>query len=59
MTELLISVVGIPPSKISAVGYGEYRPIASNSIEVGRAKNRRVDIIIIDSKFNNLENNTK
>ena len=59
VTELLISNVGIAPAKISAVGYGEYRPIASNAIEVGRAKNRRVDIIIIDSKFNNLENNTK
>lgn len=59
VTELLISSVGIPPAKLSAVGYGEYRPIADNSTEVGRAKNRRVDIIIIDSKFNNLENNTK
>lgn len=36
-----------PPDKISALGYSEYRPIASNSTFEGRAKNRRVDIVVL------------
>lgn len=57
VTEFLIASCGIQPQKLSAVGYGEYRPILDNSTEEGRAKNRRVDIIIVNSKFNKIENN--
>ena len=38
-----------PPSRLSAVGYGEYMPIEKNDTPQGRAKNRRVDIIILSS----------
>ncbi len=42
-----IDKFNFPPDKLSALGYGEYRPIrANNSIE-NRAKNRRVDIVIL------------
>lgn len=37
---------GINPERIAAVGYGEYRPIADNSTEAGRAQNRRVVITV-------------
>jgi len=37
----------IQPERISTVGYSEYRPIASNNTPEGRAKNRRVDIVIL------------
>ncbi len=37
---------GIPASKISAAGRAEFHPIASNEFEDGRAKNRRVMLII-------------
>lgn len=37
--------VGIDPSRIMIVGYGETKPRASNSTEEGRAQNRRVDVI--------------
>jgi chemotaxis protein MotB len=57
VTEFLIANSGIQPEKLSAVGYGEYRPILDNSTEEGRARNRRVDIIIVNSKFNKIENN--
>lgn len=38
-----------PPGRLSAVGYGEYMPIAENTSPQGRAKNRRVDIIVLSS----------
>ena len=43
------------PEKLIAVGYGEYRPIADNSTREGRAKNRRIDIIVLSDKYNSLE----
>jgi len=38
---------GITPARISAIGYGEYRPVASNDTREGRQLNRRVEIVII------------
>lgn len=43
----LIKNEGLPPDKVSIVGYSKYKPIASNETAEGRAKNRRVDIVII------------
>ena len=37
---------GIDPRRMSAMGYGLERPIASNATESGRAQNRRVEIAI-------------
>jgi len=37
---------GISPERLSAIGYGEYRPVASNDIREGRQQNRRVEIVI-------------
>ena len=34
------------PARFSALGYGEYRPVASNDDEAGRAQNRRVEIFV-------------
>jgi chemotaxis protein MotB len=41
---------GVNPEKISIAGYSEYRPIAPNDSEENRAKNRRVDIVIISTQ---------
>ena len=37
----------IEPKRLSAVGYGEYMPVADNTSNDGRLLNRRVDIIIL------------
>lgn len=59
VSQLLINQSGIKPERISATGYGEYRPKMNNSSEAGRASNRRVDILIMNTKFNEVENNNK
>jgi chemotaxis protein MotB len=52
---LFTDMAGVPPQKLSAVGYGEYRPIANNATTESRALNRRVNIIILSSRFDDLE----
>jgi|LFRM01.1.fsa_nt_gb chemotaxis protein MotB len=47
-------VGGIDSHRLSAVGYGEYRPIGSNQTAAGRQRNRRVDIIILDGDADEL-----
>jgi chemotaxis protein MotB len=37
---------GIPPASISAKGFGDTRPVASNDTPQGRAQNRRIEITI-------------
>ena len=39
---------GVPPGRLRVVGYGEMEPIASNETESGRARNRRVEVRVID-----------
>ncbi len=46
----LITEKGLNPQKMSAVGYGEYKPIAPNTTYEGKTLNRRVDIIILDKQ---------
>jgi outer membrane protein OmpA-like peptidoglycan-associated protein len=43
----LIDNTRISASQISAVGYGETKPVASNQTPEGRARNRRIDIVIL------------
>jgi chemotaxis protein MotB len=43
----LLTRMGVDPSRLSAIGYGEHRPSASNDTEAGRAKNRRVTLVIM------------
>lgn len=38
---------GIAPDRLAAMGYGEYQPIADNATPAGRARNRRVDLVIL------------
>lgn len=46
----LLAGYGIDPATMAAVGYGEYRPVASNESPEGRRQNRRVLIIVMSGK---------
>ncbi len=37
---------GLPPERLAAVGYGEFRPIDTNETDAGRHRNRRVEIFV-------------
>jgi chemotaxis protein MotB len=43
----MVDEKGIAPERVSAIGYGEYRPVASNDTKEGRHSNRRVEIVIL------------
>jgi chemotaxis protein MotB len=46
VAEYLLKSTSIDPKRLSTMGFGEYRPLASNDTEAGRQKNRRVEIIV-------------
>ncbi len=48
--QYLIKYFDIDPNKISATGYGEFRPVADNATPDGRAKNRRVDLVMLSDE---------
>jgi chemotaxis protein MotB len=47
IARIFIEDYQIAPPRLSASGYAEYHPIASNATAEGRAQNRRVDIIVL------------
>jgi chemotaxis protein MotB len=47
LVRLLIQDHGFAPERLSAAGYAQYHPVASNLTAQGRAQNRRVDIVIL------------
>lgn len=59
VTIYLVDKKGINPDRIVPVGYGEYKPVASNDTPEGRAKNRRVEISIISQYYSGNNKTTK
>ena len=43
----LFTDYGVAPARMAAIGYGEHKPIASNDSAEGRAKNRRVVLVVM------------
>jgi chemotaxis protein MotB len=43
--------VGLKPRRLKAAGYGSFRPVASNASPAGRAKNRRIEILLLPDKI--------
>ncbi|HBG05195.1 MAG: chemotaxis protein MotB [Geobacteraceae bacterium GWC2_58_44] len=41
---------GLDPALLAAVAYGEYKPVASNDTEEGRAENRRIEIVLVSKE---------
>ena len=48
VAKFLKEVGNIDSTRISAEGYGESKPVASNKTEEGRTKNRRIDVLLIN-----------
>lgn len=46
----LLDRYGLSPQRMSAIGYGEFRPIADNATLAGRQKNRRVVLVVLGSQ---------
>ncbi|MFV8828871.1 flagellar motor protein MotB [Alkalihalobacterium sp. APHAB7] len=45
--KILLENPQLDPRNLSATGYGEYHPVASNETDEGKAKNRRVEVLIL------------
>lgn len=46
----LIARHDIPPSRLTAVAYADQKPVAPNTSETNRAKNRRIEVMIVTPK---------
>ncbi len=48
---MLSERAGVDPRRLAAVGYGEFHPIADNATTEGRAKNRRIALVVLPEEF--------
>ena len=55
VVEELITAYGIPANRLSATGYGEHRSLYPNNSESNRQMNRRIDILILKTKYDKVE----
>jgi chemotaxis protein MotB len=42
----MLAMDGVAPGRLAAVGYGEFQPVADNALAEGRARNRRVVLVV-------------
>lgn len=47
----LTEKAGVDPRRLGAVGYGEFHPIADNATAEGRAKNRRIALVVLSEEL--------
>ncbi|SHJ91593.1 OmpA/MotB family protein [Paramaledivibacter caminithermalis] len=57
VARFLIEETNITPERISVSGYSKYHPVAPNDTPQNKAKNRRVDIVILNSEYEKSEPN--
>lgn len=53
--KLMVTQSNVAPDKISAVGYGQFRPSVPNTSPENRAKNRKVDVVILSDSLDKSE----
>jgi chemotaxis protein MotB len=51
----LTDQAGVEPQRLGAVGYGEFRPVADNGTPEGRAKNRRIAVVVLSDELVGLD----
>jgi chemotaxis protein MotB len=47
IARIFLNLKAMPPERISAAGYAEFHPVATNDTDAGRAENRRVDLVVL------------
>ena len=47
IARIFLDMKAMPPDRISAAGYAQFHPVASNDTAEGRAENRRVDLVVL------------
>jgi chemotaxis protein MotB len=47
IARLFLDLKAMPANRLSAAGYAEFHPLASNDTADGRAQNRRVDLVVL------------
>ncbi|MBN2449428.1 MAG: flagellar motor protein MotB, partial [Lentisphaeria bacterium] len=50
VVHFLVDTAGMAPERIEAVGHAEYHPVADNESEEGRARNRRIEILLVPGR---------
>ena len=55
VVHFLTTRTGVPENQISAAAYADQRPVAPNETEVGRQRNRRVDIVFLKGRWKSPE----
>jgi chemotaxis protein MotB len=55
VVQFLIEQGGLNPTRLSAAGYGEYHPRVPNTSPELRARNRRVDVVVLDVAASRIE----
>jgi chemotaxis protein MotB len=47
IARIFLDMKAMPADRLSAAGYAEFHPVASNNTPEGRAQNRRVDLVVL------------
>jgi len=50
LLNLMVDRFQVPPERLGVAGYADVAPIASNATEEGRARNRRVDVVVLSER---------
>jgi chemotaxis protein MotB len=55
LLNLMVDRFRVPPARLAVAGYADVAPVASNETEEGRARNRRVDVVILSERAGRAE----